>query len=346
LTELPDVSLEPGQYFLVQEAGAANGQPLPAPDYIDPTPIAIGAASGKVVLVTGTTSLGCNGGSKPCDANQLARIIDLVGFGTANYYEGAAAAPTLSTVLSAQRKSGGCQDTDENGDDFEALAPAPRNTATEINLCAPVVNPDAVFFSEYLEGSSNNKALEIYNATGADLDLSDIRVELYANGATTPGNQQVLSGTLANDDVYVIANAAAAPEILAVADITSTVTYFNGDDALVLRRISTDAVLDSIGQVGHRPSNPAYWGSGDVRTADRTIVRMPDICSGDTDPFDVYDPVPEWLGYPVDTFIYLGSHTSNCFGPAPTGPRLSRLFLLPVRTFPKLLISPSPSAKR
>ncbi len=138
LTELPNVSLEPGQYFLVQEAAGNGDVPsLPDPDYIDPTPIAMGASAGKVALVTGTTSLGCNGGSNPCDATQLARIIDLLGFGNANFYEGAAAAPTLGNALSAQRKSGGCQDTDENGDDFEALTPAPRNTSSPINLCGP-----------------------------------------------------------------------------------------------------------------------------------------------------------------------------------------------------------------
>ena len=323
LTELPDVSLEPGQYFLVQEAGAANGQPLPAPDHIDPTPIGIGAASGKVVLVTGRTSLGCNGGSKPCDADQLARIIDLVGFGTANYYEGAAAAPTLSTVLSAQRKSGGCQDTDENGDDFEALAPAPRNTATEINLCAPVVNPDAVFFSEYLEGSSNNKALEIYNATGADLDLSDIHIGLYSNGSSTIGNQVTLSGTLANNEVYVIAHNQAAQEIKDVADLLNGVTNFNGNDAIVMRRLSTDTVLDSIGQVGFDPG--ASWSDNGVSTKDMTLVRKPDICSGDTNPDDEYFPSLEWIAYPKDTFTYLGSHTSNCFGPAPTGPTVESI---------------------
>jgi len=138
LTELPNVNLEPGKYFLVQEAGGSTyGDPLPTPDHIDSTPIAMGASAGKVVLVTGTDSLGCNGGSNPCDAAQLARIIDLVGFGNANFYEGAAAAPTLGNALSAQRKSGGCQDTDENSDDFEAKTPAPRNTSTAANLCTP-----------------------------------------------------------------------------------------------------------------------------------------------------------------------------------------------------------------
>lgn len=326
LTELPNVSLEPGQYFLVQEAGDANGQPLPVPDHIDPTPIAIGAASGKVVLVTGTTSLGCNGSSTPCNADQLARIIDLVGFGTANYYEGAAAAPTLSTVLSAQRKSGGCQDTDENGDDFEALAPAPRNTATAVNLCGPVVNPDAVFFSEYLEGSSNNKALEIYNGTGADIDLSTLRIELYANGSPTATESLDLPEvTLADKDVYVIVNPnAGIQEFLDLADLlNATVITFNGDDSLVLRRIADHAVLDSFGQVGFDPGTE--WRNGDVSTLNMTLVRKPTVCSGDVIPDDEFNPGLEWIAYEINTYAYLGLHTANCDGSSPTGPTVESI---------------------
>src|SRR5918999_55824 len=58
-TDLPDVSLEPGQYFLVQEAGGAVGTPLAA-DFVDPTPISMAAGAGKVAIVQGTESLGCN----------------------------------------------------------------------------------------------------------------------------------------------------------------------------------------------------------------------------------------------------------------------------------------------
>ena len=90
LTELSG-SLAPGQYLLVQEASnAAVGVPLPTPDIIDDTPIPMAAGAGKVALATGLTSLGCNGGpGQPCDAAALARIVDLVGYGSANFFEGA-----------------------------------------------------------------------------------------------------------------------------------------------------------------------------------------------------------------------------------------------------------------
>jgi uncharacterized protein len=141
LTELPNVTLLPGQYFLVQQAaGAGNGFPLPTPDMVDPTPIAMAAGAGKVALVTGNTSLGCNGGSTPCSAEQLARIIDLVGYGNANFFEGSGAAPTLSNTTAALRWYDGAQDTDDNAKDFVAGAPDPRNTSHGFDVAPFVVS--------------------------------------------------------------------------------------------------------------------------------------------------------------------------------------------------------------
>ena len=126
LTELPNVTVDAGAYFLVQMAGGSTGAPLPTPDHIDPTPIAMAAGAGKVALVSGITSLGCNGGSSPCGPAQLARIIDLVGYGSANFFEGTAAAGTLTATTAAVRVAGNV-DTDDNAADFEVRAPEPRN---------------------------------------------------------------------------------------------------------------------------------------------------------------------------------------------------------------------------
>ncbi|HEX7962602.1 MAG TPA: lamin tail domain-containing protein, partial [Terriglobales bacterium] len=92
LTLLPNVTLMPGQYFLVQEAGGTTGSALPAPDATGTTNMS--ASGGKVALVNSTTTLGCNGGSTPCLDAQLALIIDLVGYDGANFFE-TSAAPTL-----------------------------------------------------------------------------------------------------------------------------------------------------------------------------------------------------------------------------------------------------------
>jgi predicted extracellular nuclease len=136
ITELPDVALAPGQYLLVQEASnAAVGAPLPTPDVTDATPIALAATAGKVALVNTATPLGCNGGSTLCPPAALAQIVDLVGYGNANFFEGPAAAPTASNTTSVQRGAAGCADTDDNRADFTAAAPDPRNSATDPNPC-------------------------------------------------------------------------------------------------------------------------------------------------------------------------------------------------------------------
>jgi predicted extracellular nuclease len=135
LAALPNASVPPGGYFLVQmSAAGANGAPLPTPDFIDTTPVLMAAGAGKVALATGTDSLGCNGSAtQPCSSDALARIRDLVGYGTgttgANFFEGTAAAPTLSPTTAAFRANGGATDTDDNAADFTAATPNPRTGA-------------------------------------------------------------------------------------------------------------------------------------------------------------------------------------------------------------------------
>jgi uncharacterized protein len=130
-------SLAPGRYLLVQEASnAAVGDPLPTPDVTDSTPINMSASGGKVALVNTTTPLGCNGSSTLCPPAALATIVDLVGWDGANFFEGASAAPGTSNTTAVLRNSSGCTDTDDNGADFTAGAPAPRNTASPTHDCS------------------------------------------------------------------------------------------------------------------------------------------------------------------------------------------------------------------
>ncbi len=135
ITELSGL-LAPGQYLLVEESsGGPAGGPLPSPRLIDPTPVAMSASAGKVALVVTTTPLGCNGGSTPCGPAALATIADLVGYGNANFFEGAAPAPTLSNTTAAFRGGGGCTDTDNNSADYSAGAPTPRTQVTPPTPC-------------------------------------------------------------------------------------------------------------------------------------------------------------------------------------------------------------------
>jgi predicted extracellular nuclease len=167
--------------------------------------------------------------------------------------------------------------------------------------------PTELFFSEYIEGSSNNKALEIYNGTGAPVDLgaNSYNVQMYFNGSSSAGLTINLVGTVASGDVFVLAQSAADPVILAQADHTNGAGWFNGDDAVVLRRGTT--FIDVIGQVGFDPGTE--WGTGDLSTADNTLRRQGTIHAGDLIATDAFDPAAEWNGFPINTFDGLGSHT-------------------------------------
>ena len=168
-----------------------------------------------------------------------------------------------------------------------------------------------LFFSEYIEGSSSNKAVEIYNPTANPVNLSNYRVELYSNGATTATQVEVLSGTLAPGDVYVIANASANATILAKSDITSNITFFNGDDALALIKGASDT-LDIIGTVGFDPGT--NWPIGNPPTGstlDNTLVRKPTVQMGEKNWLVAMN---QWNVYPIDFTDSLGTHTMNPCG--------------------------------
>ncbi|HYO16908.1 MAG TPA: lamin tail domain-containing protein [Thermoanaerobaculia bacterium] len=165
-----------------------------------------------------------------------------------------------------------------------------------------------LFFSEYVEGSSNNKVLEIYNPGPSAVSLSGYSVELYFNGSATVGTTIALTpaATLASGDVWVLAHSSASNSIQE--DQASGSLSFNGDDAVVLKRNGT--VIDSIGQVGVDPGT--QWGSGVASTADNTLRRKATVCSGDSATNDAFAPSTQWDGFASDTFSGLGSHTANC----------------------------------
>jgi len=164
-----------------------------------------------------------------------------------------------------------------------------------------------LFFSEYIEGTGNNKALEIFNGTGAPIDLAagGYNMLMYFNGSPSAGLTIDLTGTVADGDVYVVAQASAGSAILAQADLTSGASWFNGDDAVSLRIGTT--VIDVIGQIGFDPGTE--WGTGLTSTADNTLRRKASILAGDSNGSDAFDPSLEWDGFSTDTFDGLGSHT-------------------------------------
>jgi hypothetical protein len=179
-----------------------------------------------------------------------------------------------------------------------------------------------LIISEYIEGASYNKAIEIYNGTGSSINLSNYSLKLASNGAQAWGNSLTLSGTLANNDVYVLAHKDAAADILAVADYseaTASVINFNGDDSLGL--FNGENLIDIFGSIsGTDPGTSwvvPYYESGEATatTHDKTWVRHSSVTGpNSTSPF----ASTEWLVYDIGTHSYLGSHTSGGGDVTPT----------------------------
>ncbi len=160
-TDLVGVVLAPGQYYLIQEAQGAGGTtPLPTPDAIGI--ITMSGTNGKVALVNSTTALA---GSCPIDAS----IMDFVGFGSANCYEGSGACPVLSNTTAGLRASNGCTDTNVNSADFATGAPNPRNTASPLNVCSSLTVETPTFAPPAGTYFSAQNVVISTTTTGADI---------------------------------------------------------------------------------------------------------------------------------------------------------------------------------
>jgi len=162
-----------------------------------------------------------------------------------------------------------------------------------------------LIFSEYIEGSADNKAIEIYNGTGSSLDLSNYSIETYFNGNESPSITLSLTGILANQGTYIIGKSGADIEISTIADVFSNVANFNGNDVIVLRNDITGDIIDAIGQLGNT----------DFFAQNVTMIRKSTVYQGDAIATDAFS-TSEWDAFTIDTFSDLQSH-SITIGPPP-----------------------------
>ena len=172
-----------------------------------------------------------------------------------------------------------------------------------------------VFISEYIEGSSNNKAIEIYNGESSEIDLTKLVVELYSNGGTTASNTYTGSGMLSPGGTIIIYNSGATAGIVNLGTASSTITFFNGDDAL---KVTYDGVVaDVFGQIGTDPGTGWSVAGTSNATVDKTLIRKLSVTSGNTvnlGSFGTNADDSEWFVMPLD---YLGN--LGAFGTAFNG---------------------------
>ena len=206
-----------------------------------------------------------------------------------------------------------------------------------------------IFISEYVEGSFNNKALELYNPTDKRIDLSRYYLSRYSNGGSTPSTTQ-LGGFIEAQSTYVIVIDRRDPngegwdvpvwngywndeedlntddvydaseDLQTLADTflnpdynVSNTMSFNGNDALVLENLTE--VIDIFGKLFEDPGVAWEDENGTWWTADQTLIRKSTVTSGFVyNPTEAYefDPTLEWDSLPRNTFSELGEHVCNC----------------------------------
>ena len=208
---------------------------------------------------------------------------------------------------------------DLDGDGLaEIYATGSTHGIVQIFKSTPLVLPPAVeltpcgdlFISEYVEGSSYNKAIEIYNPTPNPIALAPYRILIYANGASTPTQTITPSGTIQPYGVWVVAHSLSDPEFFSVAAIDVTLN-FNGDDAISLTK--NGDIIDLIGVIGQDPGT-AWVGTAGATTLDKTLVRKSTITKGNNIQGSSFDASIEWDVYPIDAYQYIGNHTNVCNG--------------------------------
>ena len=216
----------PAGGYLLMQLGAAGtaGADLPVtPDLISVN-LNLGGAGGKLALSNVQTGLACGATATPCTLPSSA-IIDLVSWGTANNAEGGVNVGTLSITTGAIRKVNGCQDTDNNGSDFDIVAsPVPGNSSTAVNICGPAgpVLSAGPAITNLTTSIGVASAPQTYNLSGSNLTgfpgiitvtaSANLQVSLTSgSGYATSINVPYSSATLAATAIYVRI-AATAPQ--------------------------------------------------------------------------------------------------------------------------------------
>ncbi len=194
-----------------------------------------------------------------------------------------------------------------------------------------------LFISEYIEGSHNNKALEIYNPTANPINLTGYQLVRYSNGGTTP-YAVAISGIIPAYGTFVTVldkqdttltgqDTAVFKELLAKADTllcpdynVNRMHYFNGDDAVTLELLN-GTYLDVVGKVGEDPGTAWTCDTaagftdalgGRWMTANKTLIRKPGIKIGVTVNPPYFNPCAEWDSLPQNHFDNLGWHICEC----------------------------------
>ena len=164
----------------------------------------------------------------------------------------------------------------------------------------PPPGAGGLLISEYVEGSGNNKALEIYNAGGAAVNLQGCAIDRYSNGGEDPLSIPLAGMQIAARGTFVLcSNDIVSP---ACTQRSGSLNH-NGDDTLAL--VCNGAILDVFGRIGE--DTGLGWGVDEFTTNDHTLRRKCAIAQGDPNGRDAFDPAVQWDSFPIDQLNGLGA---------------------------------------
>ena len=283
--------IQPGQYYLIQEAQGNGGSASPpAPDQSGGTNLS--ATDGKIVLVSNSTLLT---GAVPSGS----QIVDFVGYGSANASEGSPVA-ALTNTTAAIRQSGGCSDANNNRADFSVGSPTPRNSSSPKNLCSPpppppskvdlvvtgLTAPTSGVAGATLSGTS--ATVKNQGAAGAGA----FRVGYYLSPTAGMTSSTVYTGTscsvgngLAAGTTFNCTSAVIIPSnlsagtwyLLAVADDQNQVD--ESDESNNLRPADTGTIILSVPPSSGQPCGTERWPVKTETDADSNLVNLNNINS-------------------------------------------------------------------
>jgi len=174
-----------------------------------------------------------------------------------------------------------------------------------------VVQEPRLFISEYLEGNSYDKAIEIFNPTGATIDLEDYELWQIFNGGEWAENILPLSGNILSGQTYVVCHPNADDSIINTSDMYLEL-LFNGNDAIGLAHLGV--LIDQIGTSGSAPSFAWNVDSITDATTNNGLIRKSFVQEGTTDwnlASGQSSSESEWVVYELGNYTSLGTHTFN-----------------------------------
>jgi hypothetical protein len=185
-----------------------------------------------------------------------------------------------------------------------------NHIAITITTCPGYDQCSQLFFSEYIEETESNKAIEIYNPTPFPVSMENYSIRMYSNGALTPAAVLNSTNVISPYDVFVVLSPGNGlsdpdPQLSAQSDTTNATADLSGNDAFELMYL--DSVIDVIGIVGQNPGQLG-WQFGNASTSNQVLVRRPEVTSPANDWAIVSG---QWIAYSAQDFTHIGAHQAN-----------------------------------